>query len=152
LRADFDALPIHDEKNVPYRSKVDGVMHACGHDGHTATLLVLAKVMQQFRDQLPGTIVFLHQHAEEYAPGRAESVVESVVIVHVDEVFGTQLWATGPVGKIETSKDAFMAGVDRFEITLHGKGGHGAHPHETKDALVIGAQLVNQLQQIVSRR
>ncbi len=152
LRADFDALPIHDEKNVPYRSKVDGVMHACGHDGHTATLLVLAKVMQQFRDQLPGTIVFLHQHAEEYAPGGAKPIVESGAIDHVDAVFGTHLWATVPVGKIETSKDAFMAGVDRFKITLQGKGGHGAHPHETKDALVIGAQLVNQLQQIVSRR
>ena len=94
LRADFDALPIHDEKNVPYRSKVDGVMHACGHDGHTATLLVLAKVMQQFRDQLPGTIVFLHQHAEEYAPGGAKPIVESGAIDHVDAVFGTHLWAT----------------------------------------------------------
>src|SRR5699024_12450330 len=119
-------------------------MHACGHDGHTATLLVLAKVMQQVRDQLPGTIVFLHQHAEEYAPGGAKPIVESGAIDHVAAVFGTHLWATVPVGKIDTSKDAVMAGVDRFKITLQGKGGHGAHPHETKDALVIGAQLVNQ--------
>src|SRR5699024_2237437 len=71
LRADFDALPIQDEKDVPYKSKVDGIMHACGHDGHTATLLTLAKTMKAFQDNLPGTIVFLHQHAEEYAPGGA---------------------------------------------------------------------------------
>src|SRR5699024_8899182 len=125
LRADFDALPIHDEKNVPYRSEVDGVMHACGHDGHTATLLVLAKVLQQVREQLPGTIVFLHRHAEEYAPGRAKALVEAGAIDHVDAVCRTHLWPTVPVGKIETSKDAFMAGVDRFKITLQGKGGHG---------------------------
>src|SRR5699024_9396898 len=116
--ADFDALPIHDEKNVPYRSKVDGVMHACGHDGHTATLLVLAKVMQQFRDQLPGTIVFLHQHAEEYAPGGAKPIVASGAIDHVDASCGKHRSATVPVRKMETSKAGFMAGVDRFQITV----------------------------------
>ncbi|HEX6593595.1 MAG TPA: M20 family metallopeptidase [Bacillota bacterium] len=152
LRADFDALPIHDEKDAPYRSKVDGVMHACGHDGHTATLLVLAKVLKQYKNLLPGTVVFLHQHAEEYAPGGAKPIIQSGTLDDVDAVFGTHLWATVPVGKVQTSKGAFMAGVDRFKITLQGQGGHGAHPHETKDALVIGAQLVNQLQQIVSRR
>ncbi|MYL42812.1 amidohydrolase [Virgibacillus massiliensis] len=152
LRADFDALPIQDEKDVPYRSKIDGVMHACGHDGHTATLLSLAKVMKDYQYELPGTIVFLHQHAEEYAPGGAKPIIESGAIDHVDAVFGTHLWATTPLGVLQTSKQAFMAGADRFELTIQGKGGHGAYPHETKDAIVIGSQLISQLQQIVSRR
>ncbi|MFC4559161.1 M20 family metallopeptidase [Virgibacillus kekensis] len=152
LRADFDALPIQDEKDVPYKSKVEGVMHACGHDGHTATLLTLAKTMQEHQDELPGTIVFLHQHAEEYAPGGAKPIVDSGAIDHVDAVFGTHLWATTPLGVLETSKDVFMAGADRFQITIQGQGGHGAYPHETKDAIVIGSQVVSELQQVVSRR
>ncbi|SHG73682.1 M20 family metallopeptidase [Ornithinibacillus halophilus] len=152
LRADFDALPIQDEKDVPYKSKVDGVMHACGHDGHTSTLLTLAKVMKNYQDELTGTIVFLHQHAEEYAPGGAKPMVEAGVLENVDAVFGTHLWATTPIGVLQTSKDVFMAGADRFEITIQGQGGHGAYPHETKDSIVIGSELVSSLQQIVSRR
>lgn len=152
LRADFDALPIQDEKDVPYKSKVDGVMHACGHDGHTATLLSLAKAVQSFQDELPGTIVFLHQHAEEYAPGGAKPIIESGALDAVDAVFGTHLWATTPLGVLQTSKDVFMAGADRFDITIQGQGGHGGYPHETKDAIVIGAEVITQLQQIISRR
>jgi len=152
LRADFDGLPIQDEKEVPYKSKHDGVSHACGHDGHTATLLVLAKVMQAYQAQLPGTIVFLHQHAEELTPGGAKPILESGALDHVDAIFGTHLWAPLPVGVLQTAKGTFMAGADRFEIIIQGVGGHGAAPHETKDAIVIGAQLVTQLQQIVSRR
>src|SRR5699024_4669907 len=152
LRADFDALPIQEENAVAYKSKVDGIMHACGHDGHTATLLVLAKVMQTYQDDLPGTVVCVHQHAEEYAPGGAKSIVESGALDHVDAVFGTHLWATTPLGVVQTAKDVLMAGADRFEITIQGHGGHGAYPHETKDAIVIGAQIVTALQQITSRR
>src|SRR5699024_8280597 len=110
LRADFDALPIQEENAVAYKSKVDGIMHACGHDGHTATLLVLAKVMQTYQDDLPGTVVFVHQHAEEYAPGGAKSIVESGALDHVDAVFGTHLWATTPLGVVQTAKDVLMAG------------------------------------------
>ncbi|TMN23036.1 M20 family metallopeptidase [Lentibacillus cibarius] len=152
LRADFDALPIQDEKDVPYKSKMDGVMHACGHDGHTASLLTLAKTMKGFQDELPGTILFLHQHAEEYAPGGAKPIIESGALDDADAVFGTHLWATTPLGVLQTSKDVFMAGPDRFDITVQGQGGHGGYPHETKDAITIGSQLVSQLQQIVSRR
>lgn len=152
LRADFDALPIHDEKDVPYRSTVDGVMHACGHDGHTATLLTLAKVMQTFQQELSGTILFLHQHAEEYAPGGAKPMIEAGAIEEADYVFGTHLWSTVPLGVLQTSESILMAGADRFEITIQGQGGHGAYPHETKDALVIGSQLVQALQQIIARR
>lgn len=152
LRADFDALPIQDEKDVPYKSTVPGVMHACGHDGHTATLLILATIMKDFKKSLSGTIIFLHQHAEELAPGGAKPIIESGALNEVDAYFGNHLWATAPLGHIQTRKDVFMAGADRFEITIQGKGGHGAYPHETKDAIVIGCNIVNQLQQIISRR
>lgn len=152
LRADFDALPIQDEKDVSYKSKNPGAMHACGHDGHTATLLVLAKVMQQYQDELPGTIVFLHQHAEEIPPGGAKDIVQSGKLDHVDAVFGNHLWTLTPFGHVETRKGAFMAGTDRFEITIKGRGGHGAYPHVTKDAIVIGSEVVSQLQNIISRK
>ena len=152
LRADFDALPIQDEKDVQYKSKNDGVMHACGHDGHTATLLTLAKAMKGYQEQLSGTIVFLHQHAEELSPGGAKPIIESGVLDDVDAVFGTHLWATVPLGVLQTSKSDFMAGADRFEINIQGQGGHGAYPHETKDAILIGAEVISQLQHIISRR
>ncbi|MGD6801498.1 amidohydrolase [Rossellomorea vietnamensis] len=152
LRADFDALPIQDEKEVPYRSKVDGVMHACGHDGHTATLLVLARAMNEIKAELPGSYVFIHQHAEEYAPGGAKPMVEAGCLEGVDAVFGTHLWASEPVGKIQYRTGPIMAAADRFEITIQGAGGHGAQPHKTKDSIVIASQLVGTLQQIVSRR
>jgi len=152
LRADFDALAIQDEKDVPYKSKNPGVMHACGHDGHTATLMILAKVMKEYQHDVEGTIVFLHQHAEEETPGGAISIVQSGKLDHVDAVFGNHLWATSDLGNIETRTGVFMAGTDRFEITIKGQGGHGAYPHQTKDALVIGAEVVSQLQNIVSRR
>jgi len=152
LRADFDALPIQDEKDVPYKSTIPGVMHACGHDGHTATLLSIAKAVYPYKDELPGTLIFLHQHAEELAPGGAKPMIEAGAIKDADAVFGTHLWATTPVGVIQTTKGACMAGADRFTITVQGEGGHGGYPHETKDALVIGAQLVTELQQIISRK
>lgn len=152
LRADFDALPIQDEKDVPYKSTVQGVMHACGHDGHTATLLILARTLHQFKDKINGSIVFIHQHAEEYAPGGAISMIEDGCLDGVDVIFGTHLWATEPTGTIQYKVGPFMAAADRFEITIQGSGGHGAQPHKTKDAIVIASQLVGNLQQIVSRK
>jgi amidohydrolase len=152
LRADFDALPIHDEKDVPYKSLVPGVMHACGHDGHTATLLVLAKVLNELKDDLEGTYVFIHQHAEEYAPGGAITMIEDGCLEGVDVIFGTHLWASEPTGTIQYRTGPIMAAADRFEIEIQGKGGHGAQPHKTKDAIVTASQLVMNLQQIVSRK
>lgn len=151
LRADFDALPIQDEKAVPYRSTNPGVMHACAHDGHTATLLVLAKALHDMRDHLAGTYVMIHQHAEEIAPGGAIAMIEDGCLSRVDAIFGTHLWATEPVGTIATRVGPIMAATDRFEITIQGVGGHGAQPHRTKDAIVTASQLVVNLQQIVSR-
>ncbi|WP_345243048.1 M20 family metallopeptidase [Pontibacillus salipaludis] len=152
LRADFDALPIQDEKDVPYKSTVPNVMHACGHDGHTASLLCLAKALKAHQENIPGTIIFLHQHAEENPPGGATQMVEAGALEGVDAVFGTHLWSNTPVGTIETAPEAFFAGADAFEITIQGQGGHGAQPHQTKDSIVIGSELVTSLQQIVSRK
>jgi amidohydrolase len=152
LRADFDALPIQDEKEVEYKSTVPGVMHACGHDGHTAALLVLAKVLYNNRQHINGNIVLLHQHAEEYAPGGALPMINDGCLEGVDVIFGTHLWSTVPVGTIQYRVGPIMAAADRFQLTIHGKGGHGAQPHKSKDAILIGSQVVTNLQQIVSRK
>lgn len=152
LRADFDALPIQEENEVPYKSMTPGVMHACGHDGHTATLLILAKALHELKDELEGTYVMIHQHAEEYAPGGAISMIADGCLEGVDVIFGTHLWASEPTGKIQYRKGPIMAAADRFEIHIQGQGGHGAQPHATKDSVVIASQLVMNLQQIVSRR
>lgn len=152
LRADFDALPIQDEKDVPYKSTVDGVMHACGHDGHTATLLILARTINELKDELAGEYVFIHQHAEEYAPGGAKPMIEAGCLDGVDAIFGTHLWSLFPLGSIEYKSGPIMAAADRFEITIQGKGGHGANPHQAIDAIVVASQLVVNLQQLVARR
>lgn len=152
LRADFDALPIQEETDVPYKSTIPGVMHACGHDGHTATLLVLAKTLNEIKDELSGEYVLIHQHAEEFAPGGAISMIKDGCLEGVDVIFGTHLWSPVEYGTISYRKGPIMAASDRFEIKIQGYGGHGAQPHKTKDAIVIASQLVMNLQQIVSRR
>ncbi len=151
LRADFDALPIQDEKDAPYKSTVPGVMHACGHDGHTAVLLTIAKILHELRDELPGEYVLIHQHAEEIAPGGAKSMIEDGCLDGVDAIFGTHLWATEPLGQILYRTGPVMAAADRFTITIKGKGGHGAYPHLSRDPVVCASQLVINLQKIVSR-
>lgn len=152
LRADFDALPIQEETDVPYKSKVDGVMHACGHDSHTATLLVLAKVLNSMKDEIEGNVVFIHQHAEEVLPGGAIAMIGDGCLDGVDVIFGQHIWSTAPVGTIEYRQGPMMAAADFFKIKIQGRGGHGSQPHCTKDSVVIGAQLVSNIQQIVSRR
>lgn len=151
LRADFDALPIHEETELSFASKVDGVMHACGHDGHTAQLLVLAKVLTSMREDLAGTVVFIHQHAEEYAPGGAQAMIADGCLDGVDVIYGTHLWSMIPLGTVEYTEGPIMAAADKFSIQVKGKGGHGAQPHMTKDSILIGAQIVQTLQHIVSR-
>ncbi|WP_310794747.1 amidohydrolase [Lysinibacillus sp. A4] len=152
LRADFDALAIHEENDVPYKSKIAGKMHACGHDGHTATLLGLAKALNAMRDQIEGTIVFIHQHAEEVAPGGAKPMIEDGCLEGVDVIFGTHLWAPTPLGEILVKDGAIMATADKVEITVQGKGGHGAEPHHSIDAVTLASQFVVNAQQLVSRR
>jgi amidohydrolase len=152
LRADFDALPITEEADVPYKSRVPGVMHACGHDGHTASLLGLAKAMHRLREELSGTIIFIHQHAEEIVPGGAKAMIEDGCLDGVDYIFGTHLWATEPLGRIQVRPGNIMAASDKFEIEIIGKGGHGGYPHETIDPIVLASEIVVLLQHIVSRR
>lgn len=152
LRADFDALPIQEETGLPFQSTTPGVMHACGHDGHTAILLVLAKILFEMREELAGNYVFIHQHAEELSPGGAKPMIEDGCLDGVDAIFGTHLWATVPYGTVAYRKGPIMAAADRFEIKINGYGGHGAQPHKTKDSIVIASQLVMNLQQIVSRK
>ncbi|RHW42825.1 amidohydrolase [Neobacillus notoginsengisoli] len=152
LRADFDALPILEQTDLPFKSRNDGVMHACGHDGHTATLLGLAKVLNGMKSELDGTVVFIHQHAEELPPGGAISMIEDGCLDGVDVIFGTHLQAQLPLGEIGYRVGAIQAAPDRFDIKIQGRGGHGAYPHQTVDSIVVGGQLINNLQQIVSRK
>ncbi|KEO77574.1 M20 family metallopeptidase [Paenibacillus polymyxa] len=152
FRADFDALPIQDEKEVPYKSTVPGVMHACGHDGHTAALLGVARVLSHNRETLKGKLVFIFQHAEEKPPGGAKFMIEDGCLDGVEAVYGIHLASEIPFGKIGLKSGPAMAAVDAFTIQINGKGGHGARPHQTVDSIVIGSQIVNGLQQVVSRR
>lgn len=151
LRADFDALPIQDQKEVEYKSTVPGVMHACGHDAHTSQLLGLASVLAPRRDQFAGEIRFLFQHAEEESPGGAIQMAADGAVDGVDAVFGVHLWSMLPVGKVFISPGPIMANTDDFVIEIQGQGGHGAVPEETVDSIVIGSQIVGGLQTIASR-
>ncbi|MCM3723713.1 M20 metallopeptidase family protein [Solibacillus isronensis] len=151
FRADFDALPIQDEKEVPYKSKVDGVSHACGHDIHTAALLGLAKSLADNRDALHGNVVFIHQFAEEVVPGGAKAMVEAGCLNGVDYVYGSHVSSWSELGTVLFCEGYAMAAADFFELTIQGKGGHGASPHETIDPIVAAAQFVFGVQPIVSR-
>ncbi|MCG7335304.1 M20 family metallopeptidase [Sporosarcina sp. ACRSM] len=152
LRADFDALPIREETDVPFKSKNDGVMHACGHDGHTAYMMVLADCLIQLKSSIAGTIKIIHQHAEETPPGGAKSIVESGVLDDLDQVFGTHLIPALPTGTIGYRSGYAMAGRTYFKLVIQGKGGHGSSPHQSNDPIVAGAHFVTAIQTIVSRR
>jgi amidohydrolase len=151
IRADMDALPIQEENVFEFASKNPGVMHACGHDGHTAMLLGCAKVLTALKDQLQGEVRFLFQHAEEIAPGGAEEMVQAGVMEGVDYVIGTHLWSPLETGKIGVTFGPMMAAPDTFWITVQGRGGHAALPHQTIDSIAVAAQVVTNLQHIVSR-
>ncbi len=152
LRADMDALPIEEENDVEYRSTVKGVMHACGHDGHTAMLLSAARALYARRDEIPGTIVFCFQPAEE-GRGGARRMVEDKVLEDpaVDAAIGLHLMSTLPLGTATIIPGPAMAAADGFNVTIQGRGGHGAMPHTTIDALVIAAEVVSTLQYLVAR-
>ncbi|MED4600797.1 M20 family metallopeptidase [Paenibacillus validus] len=151
LRADMDALPIQDEKACEYASTVPGVMHACGHDAHTSTLLAVAKTLSRHRDSLNGTVVFLFQPAEETTPGGALGMIEDGALDGVDVVYGIHLWTPFEVGTAACKPGPMMAAADEFVIEIKGKGGHGGLPHEAIDSVFVASQLVVNLQSIVSR-
>lgn len=151
LRADFDALPIQDEKDVPYKSRTDGAMHACGHDAHTAMLITAARILSEHKDELPVNVVFIHQHAEEVLPGGARSMVEDGALDGLEYIFGQHVSSDYPVGTLSYTYDYAYASADSFAIKVQGQGGHGAEPHEAVDPVVATASLIQQLQSIVSR-
>ncbi|MEQ9671622.1 M20 family metallopeptidase [Coleofasciculus sp. G2-EDA-02] len=152
IRADMDALPVQEENDVPYRSQHDGIMHACGHDGHTAIALGTAFYLSQHRQDFAGTVKFIFQPAEE-GPGGAKPMIEAGVLKNpqVDAMIGLHLWNNLPLGTVGVRSGTLMAASERFQCKILGKGGHGAMPHQTLDAIVIATQVVNALQTIVAR-
>lgn len=151
LRADIDALPIQEANEHDFVSATPGVMHACGHDGHTAMLLGAARVLAARREALRGEVRFIFQHAEELPPGGAAELVAAGVMDGVDLVVGAHLWLPLAFGKVGVKAGALMASPDTFRIVIEGAGGHAAMPQLTVDSIAIAAQVVTNLQHVVSR-
>lgn len=151
LRADIDALPIQDEKKCEYASKVPNVMHACGHDAHTSTLLAIASYYSANRSAICGERRLLFQPAEEVTPGGAMPMIQDGALDGVDVIYGVHLWTPLAYGLVSSKPGAFMAAADEFVIDIVGRGGHGGLPHQAIDAIMIGSTLVQSVQSIVSR-
>ncbi len=153
LRADMDALPIQEANAVPYRSQTPGVMHACGHDVHTASLLGAARILQPMREALSGTVRLLFQPGEEKLPGGATLMIRDGALQNPTPaaIFGQHVHPPLPVGSVGFRPGIYMASTDELYLTVTGRGGHGAMPHQAVDPIVITAQLITALQQLVSR-
>lgn len=152
LRFDMDALPIAEENDVPYRSRVHGVMHACGHDGHTAIGMGVAQLLAARRQTLPGRVKLVFQPAEEIAQG-ARAMIADGALEHPKPAaaFGLHLWTGLPLNQVAVQSGPLLADAARFSIKVRGRGGHGAAPHETIDATLVASQIVVALQSIVAR-
>ena len=151
LRADMDALPIHEDSGADYASQADGVMHACGHDAHTAILLGAARILMARRDQFSGKVTLCFQPAEEMPPGGGIRMIEAGVLEGVDAAFALHVSSSLPTGDVAIAPGGVMAGGDLFRIIIQGKGGHAAEPHESADPVVAAAAVITALQSIVSR-
>lgn len=154
LRADLDALPIQEENEISCKSKVDGVMHACGHDVHTSILLGAAEVLQKLRNELPQPVKLVFQPGEEQNPGGATLMIRDGALENpkVSKMFALHVFPDMEVGRVGFKEGLYMASCDEIHATIHGKGGHGATPHVCIDPILIGAEIVTSLQQIVSRK
>lgn len=154
LRADLDALPIQEENDVVYKSTRDGVMHACGHDVHTSILLGAAEVLYAMRDELPQPVKLIFQPGEEKNPGGASLMIKDGVLKNptVKSMYALHVFPDMNVGSVGFKEGIYMASCDEIYITIHGKGGHGATPHNCIDPIMIGANMLVSLQQIVSRK
>ena len=153
LRADIDALPIEEKNDVPYKSQNQGVMHACGHDVHTASLLTVARILNSLKEEFEGTIKLIFQPAEEKAPGGASLMIKEGVLENpaVQSILGQHVAPNIPVGKIGFREGMYMASTDEIYMRVIGKGGHGAAPHQAVDPIVIASHIIVALQQIISR-
>lgn len=152
IRADMDALPVTEATNLPYASKVSGKMHACGHDVHTAIALGVAEVLNNLKSELPGTVKFIFQPAEETLTGAQAMIADGVLAdPKMDLILGYHNWPPLDAGKVGYHPTVVMASSDAFDITITGKAGHAAHPHAAVDAVVAAAHIVTLLQTIVSR-
>lgn len=154
LRADLDALPILEENDVNYKSTVDGVMHACGHDVHTSILLGAAEILQELRNELPQPVKLIFQPGEEKNPGGATYMIRDGVLKNpiVKEMYALHVFPDMQTGNVGFREGVYMASCDEIYVTIHGKGGHGATPHNTIDPIMIGATIITSIQQIVSRK
>ena len=152
LRADMDALPIEEHTKAPYASRVPGVMHACGHDSHTAIALGAAIALAEYREMLPGHIRFIFQPSEESKEGGSIQMIEGGALESVDAIFGLHAYPYLPTGQIGYKYGVMMASADVFRIEIFGKAAHGARPHEGVDAILVTSMIVNSLNHIVSRR
>lgn len=150
LRGDMDALTVQEETELPYASEVSGVMHACGHDCHISTLLTAARVLNDVKADLCGTVRLAFQPAEETAQG-AKSMIENGALDEVDGCFGIHVWSNVPAGQVALAPGPRMAAADQFSIDIKGKGGHASAPHQCVDAAVVASAMVTNLQSIVSR-
>lgn len=151
LRADIDALPLKEEGEKEYISQNPEATHACGHDGHMAILMGVAKLLSQKTDSFQGKVVFLFQPSEERIPGGAKQMIEEGALEDVNAIFGLHLWQLLPTGCVGIVKGAMMAQPDKFSIVVKGKGGHGSMPHQTVDPILVASHLVVNIQSIVSR-
>jgi amidohydrolase len=151
LRADMDALPIHEQNTCQYKSKIAGKAHMCGHDAHCAMVIVAAQELVANKDKLSVNIRFLFQPSEELLPGGAPAMIKDGALDDVDEIYGIHVLPAINEGKMQICYPVALAGVDQFEIIFHGKGGHASTPMTTNDPIIMASQFINQVQTIVSR-
>lgn len=153
LRADIDALPIQEQReDLDFQSTVDGKMHACGHDGHTAILMVATQFLAEHAEEIEGEVYSIFQHAEELPPGGAQEMVATGLFDDFDFIYGHHLFSTIPLGTIDIKSGPNSGNSDLYELTIYGKGGHASAPNDTVDPIIVGSDILNKIQTIVSRK